>query len=107
MATNMVIVVYGGADYNRFVPPNSYINANDFDTSKDLADYLLYLDNTPEEYVKYFWWKQYYVIKSVSPFCQLCSKLHEDSSNNKIQYYQNVKEWWFQDVCFLKPKIKF
>jgi alpha-1,3-fucosyltransferase len=34
---DIVLVVYGGANYSDFLPPNSYIDANEFKTVKDLA----------------------------------------------------------------------
>ena len=40
-------VVLGGANYERFAPPNSYINVADFDSPKHLANYLIYLDQHP------------------------------------------------------------
>ncbi|CAL4098692.1 unnamed protein product, partial [Meganyctiphanes norvegica] len=51
---NVVPVVYGGGDYARHAPPDSYINALDFDTAKELAEYLLYLDKNDTAYAKYF-----------------------------------------------------
>jgi alpha-1,3-fucosyltransferase len=32
-----VPIVLGGANYNRFAPPHSYINAKDFKSPKELA----------------------------------------------------------------------
>ena len=34
----------GGADYESFAPPHSYINVKDFSSVEELAKYLLYLD---------------------------------------------------------------
>ncbi len=35
----------GGADYKSIAPPNSYIDVFNFTGPKDLANYLLHLDN--------------------------------------------------------------
>ena len=43
----IVPVVLGGANYERFAPPNSYINVAEFDSPKHLANYLIYLDQHP------------------------------------------------------------
>ena len=49
--------VMGGADYREHAPPQSYINVLDYESPKDLADYLIHLANNREEYEAYFWWK--------------------------------------------------
>uniref|UniRef100_A0A182QLS1 Fucosyltransferase n=1 Tax=Anopheles farauti TaxID=69004 RepID=A0A182QLS1_9DIPT len=104
---NIVPVVFGGADYNRFMPPGSYINVQDYATVEELSTYLLYLRDNPHEYVKYFWWKQHYALERTQPFCDLCKKLHTVGTREKIQYYRDIKAWWYDDVCTAKPKIEF
>ena len=47
----------GGSDYTNKAPPNSYINVLDFETPKNLADYLIRLAKNETEYQQYFWWK--------------------------------------------------
>merc|ERR1711894_870320 len=44
MKQGIVPVVFGGADYSSIAPTHSYIDVKDFDTPKDLADYLIRLD---------------------------------------------------------------
>ena len=51
------ILVMGGSDYTNKAPPNSYINVLDFETPKNLADYLIRLAKNETEYQQYFWWK--------------------------------------------------
>lgn len=48
----------GGANYSKFAPDHSYINVLDYDSPRDLANYLLYLDSHPEDYLSYFWWRE-------------------------------------------------
>ncbi len=84
-------VVLGAGNYKYFAPPRSYINSYDFETTKDLAKYLKFLQNNHEEYMSYFWWRQYY--KSVFPknyFCDLCRKLNQPGVGDKSQYYRNI-----------------
>ncbi|XP_038060732.1 3-galactosyl-N-acetylglucosaminide 4-alpha-L-fucosyltransferase FUT3-like, partial [Patiria miniata] len=56
----LVPVVYGAQRefYAKEAPPNSYIFAGDFNSTKQLADFLLYLDQSPMQYAKYFDWRQ-------------------------------------------------
>lgn len=103
----VVPVVYGGANYSRFAPPYSYINANDFKTPKSLANYLIYLDNNPKEYMKYFWWKKYYKVVDSKKFCDLCARLNNPSQREKVQFYDNIEEWWFGHSCYPNSRIKF
>ncbi|CAH3159964.1 unnamed protein product, partial [Porites evermanni] len=57
---NIVPVVMGGADYSKLAIPGSYINALDFSTVKDLAEYLHYLDKNITAYNEYFKWRKRY-----------------------------------------------
>ncbi|XP_050085579.1 LOW QUALITY PROTEIN: alpha-(1,3)-fucosyltransferase C [Anopheles aquasalis] len=105
---NIVPVVYGGADYTRFAPPGSYIDVQDYASVADLVDYLLYLVDNPQEYVKYFWWKEHYALDDFSSvWCRLCEKLHSVSTREAVQYYRDVKSWWYDDVCTVEPKLQF
>uniref|UniRef100_A0A182W662 Fucosyltransferase n=1 Tax=Anopheles minimus TaxID=112268 RepID=A0A182W662_9DIPT len=104
---NIVPIVFGGADYDRFMPPGSYINVQDYETVDKLVDYLQHLVNNPSEYVKYFWWKQYYALEYINSYCDLCVKLHSVDARERVQYYRNIKNWWYDDACTAKPKIEF
>uniref|UniRef100_A0A182J6F2 Fucosyltransferase n=1 Tax=Anopheles atroparvus TaxID=41427 RepID=A0A182J6F2_ANOAO len=104
---NIVPVVFGGADYERFAPPRSYINAQDYATVNELVDYLLFLVDNPQEYVKYFWWKEHYALESTNSYCELCQKLHSVGTREKVQYYRDIKSWWYDDACTTQSKIKF
>ncbi|KHJ39958.1 fucosyl transferase [Trichuris suis] len=68
--------------YEPVGPKNSFIAADDFDTPKEMADYLLHLANDTEAYIKYFeWMKQYESIgekrSQGKGFCHLCSMLQQ------------------------------
>ena len=83
---NMVPVVFGGADYSLFGPPGSYINALDFNSVKDLADYLLFLDKNDDEYIKYFAWRGSYRVKLFyinDLTCMLCKAMSDHMNNRK------------------------
>jgi alpha-1,3-fucosyltransferase len=109
MENNIVPVVFNGADMKNFVPPRSVINANDFETVEDLAQYLKYLSNDLNAYQEYFWWKKHYKVIT-NPygqgFCNLCKKVNEMSKNRKKQVYENIMEWWYTGTCH-ERKIKF
>ncbi|XP_057368438.1 alpha-(1,3)-fucosyltransferase C-like [Daphnia carinata] len=99
MAHDIIPVVYGGADYSKYAPPYSYINAGKLEP-KELADYLNLLDANDTLYNEYFWWKDHYRVEySVDDmarhgFCDLCQKLHEDSS---YKSYPEMSTDWGED----------
>lgn len=91
---NTVPIVMGGADYNRFAPPNSYINARDYDSPKKLAEYILFLDSTDSLYIRYFEWKKHFDILLPDHYglCDLCRMAHDTTAAFKI--YSDIKQWW-------------
>lgn len=101
-------VIYSGAKLSRFLPPKSYIDVDSFKTVEELATFLKFLSNNPEEYIKYFWWTKSYKITSVNPLdlCKICQKLNEPKFLAKRQIYEDIKDWFYKDVC-RNPIIKF
>ncbi|KAJ8044084.1 Alpha-(1,3)-fucosyltransferase 5 [Holothuria leucospilota] len=45
-------------DLENQAPPGSFIHADQFESMKDLADYLLYLDRNTTAYMEFFSWKR-------------------------------------------------
>jgi alpha-1,3-fucosyltransferase len=86
----VVPIVYGGSNYSRFVPPHTYINVNDFETPKQLADYLRILVKNPALYVKYFWWKRYYKLSFPDQFCNLCIEVSKRKIRGRYAYYKKT-----------------
>ncbi|XP_066974247.1 alpha-(1,3)-fucosyltransferase C-like [Macrobrachium rosenbergii] len=91
----VVPVVRGSANYSSVLPPNSYINANDY-SPKELAERLLYLKDHPQEYEQYFEWKKYYqasTVGGVRIMCDLCSRLH-DPEFYEHKVYEDFHDWF-------------
>ncbi len=57
----MVPIVLGAykEDYLNIVPPQSYINVDDFRSIQELASYLKYLDKNDTAYAAHFAWRQF------------------------------------------------
>ncbi len=57
----MVPIVFGAykEDYFNTLPPQSYINVDDFRSIEELADYLVYLDRNDTAYAAFFAWRQF------------------------------------------------
>jgi alpha-1,3-fucosyltransferase len=65
----IIPVVLGGGNYSRDIPPHSVINAKDFNSPKDLADFLINLAADEQRYRSYFKWKTHYrIIGGVQQF---------------------------------------
>ena len=91
---NMVPITLGGANYTKYLPPNSFIDVRDFGSVKELADRLLYLRENINEYRKYFLWKEFYQIRSnrTQGFCKLCEILHTPNYIYKSRF--SVADYW-------------
>nr|CAD7198919.1 unnamed protein product [Timema douglasi] len=102
MKYNLAPVVYGGADYGQLAPPGSYIDARSFPDARSLAEFLVHLDRTPEEYARYFWWKEHYEAVDTPEnlaLCQLCQKLNDPGLQTKT--YSDVHQWYSgPEVCY-------
>lgn len=105
----IVPVIFNGAEMKRFLPPKSYVNVENFATLKDLAEYLKYLTQNPDEYSKFFWWKKHYNVKPDGSLqlCQICEKVNQfDSGRRRRQIYDDIFEWFYGNEC-RKSKIEF
>jgi len=83
-----VPVFYGTSNIADFAPPHSYIDANDFESPKELAEYLEFLDKNDREYEEYLAWKK-------TGFGENLSHLIEIRKLNSIcQLLQRIKGLW-------------
>ena len=87
-------------DYLKQVPPGSFIQADDFESPKELAEYLLKLDKDDAAYLKYHEWRKTYSIgydyRFLGSFAwqSMCSTLNERYSepakwHKKITDFEN------------------
>ena len=93
---NVIPIVLRGS-HAKMVPPHSFINADDFETVEQLADYLITLDKNDTLYNEYFWWKPYFKVHGEArdfqrAMCDLCASLHDVERQPKI--YHNMTNWW-------------
>jgi alpha-1,3-fucosyltransferase len=111
---DVVPVVFGGGQYSRIAPPNSYIDASQFTGPKQLAKFLKMVAANDTLYAEYLEWKKDYVVAEAglpqmgrNGFCDLCRKLHRDKRENsqpnlasfwgiRQSCYQPAKKWWNQ-----------
>ncbi|XP_064093759.1 alpha-(1,3)-fucosyltransferase C-like [Macrobrachium nipponense] len=96
---NVVPVVYGFGNYSALGPPHSYINALDFGSAKELAEFLLKLDKDDKAYNEYFRWKRYHHftsrwVRALTPWCELCKRLHTDNETKT----SDLHTWYATDA---------
>ena len=132
---NTVPVVRGARDYQykKVAAPNSYINADNFESPKKLADYLNYLTRNETEYSSYFKWKfdlfsdfekniifknqmintnqghRFFSYSMDKALCDLCSTLHNKTFMSAE--YDNkrwkMKEWYgTKTTCWDKDESR-
>jgi len=103
---NVVPIVYGGANYSQFAPPNSYVNALDFESPKELAAYLKYLSQDLQRYLSFLQWKKYYrVARKVATkraVCTLCEVLHKQK---RPKIYSDLSDWYAKDKCSIQALL--
>ena len=99
-------------EYELVAPPNSFIHVDDFNSIKDLTDYLIKLDNNDTLYGQYLKWmsipenKDLFKEKNAEKLknslkpngvCALCEKLKQTLAQNesKSEVIANLDDWWF------------
>ena len=45
--------------------------------------------------MKYFTWKEEYLLYYQNPYCTICHKLH--NKNEPVKIYPNISDWFFYD----------
>ncbi|XP_013784291.1 alpha-(1,3)-fucosyltransferase 9-like [Limulus polyphemus] len=94
----LIPVVFGGANYSSFLPPNSYIDALNFSSPNNLANYLLTVSKSNKLVNSYQEWRKMFDVQPLSFrwFCDLCEKLStERSERQSFHKFQELHRWWF------------
>lgn len=97
---NNVIPIVMGAhpdDYKKLAPPHSFIHVDEFDSPRELAEYMNILDNNDELYNAYFRWKGTGEFMDTKFICRLCAMVQLAPSFP--MWYKNVNDWWKDDAC--------
>lgn len=105
---NSIPIVMGASksDYKQLLPPNSYINIDDFARPIDLARYILYVNKTINVYYSYFEWKKYYQVLNEHGFfqsdsyhyCRMCEALNYNNKSKKV--YDHLETYWTKNDCY-------
>ncbi|XP_063802163.1 3-galactosyl-N-acetylglucosaminide 4-alpha-L-fucosyltransferase FUT3-like [Pseudophryne corroboree] len=93
----IVPVVLGATrkNYERFIPPDSFIHVDDFSSPRELAQFLLDLDKDYARYQQYFKWRSNYAeVREIgwdNHYCKACRELQEYKGYKVIQ---SVEKWF-------------
>ena len=117
MKAGILPVAMGGLskkDYEKILPPHSYIHVDDFSSPMELMIFLEKLSKDPKEYNSYFWWKSHYDICcifkgpsllhvkemsasiAIDSKCKLCEILNSENYISLNNYKDFTKYW---DKC--------
>lgn len=107
-------IVMGGMerrDYERALPPNSFINIDDFESPKLLVEYLRYLDKNDTAYGEYFKWQKEYKMTgigwgsssaytaNIQNMCTLCAIASGHYRIPKRGPEFDFSKWWIDGQC--------
>ncbi|GBM14217.1 Alpha-(1,3)-fucosyltransferase C [Araneus ventricosus] len=93
---DIIPVMFGGADYDKFVPPGSYIDALSFQSPKHLALFMSGVGRDFKVYSSYFKWRENYSMGIINrKECDLCTMLHR--KDLKPSSYNDLRKWWVTD----------
>ena len=96
---DMIIVGRGGTNYSQRFPPDTIIDAADFESAKELGYYLKTLGSDKNRYTAYLKRKSKYYsvgnrVTAQMAYCNLCEYLHTLAAHRNI--YTNIANWWTQ-----------
>ena len=113
LMNGVVPVIISGATLSNpdLIPPKSYINAREFETIRELADYLKHVAKNPEIYNTFFKWRDNWNLSMNSMNntdipCAICEKLYA-ASNQEIQILDDLPSLYnATDECETYPVYK-
>ncbi|XP_073954822.1 alpha-(1,3)-fucosyltransferase C-like [Choristoneura fumiferana] len=92
-------VVYGGANYSRFLPPHSYIDATTLGP-RETVRLMAHLMTDVTRYFAYFDWHTSYAVKKDKgeSACNLCEALNQKRRGSHVK----LRKWWnphYETLC--------
>lgn len=104
--TNMLPIVMGPSieNYEKLLPPNSFLHVNNFTTVNQLAQFIKYLNTHDDAYKFYHEWRlEYEVVPSYRHenihlwVCDMCKRIHDPPK----AAYPRISTWFSQPrMCY-------
>ncbi|KAM4540570.1 4-galactosyl-N-acetylglucosaminide 3-alpha-L-fucosyltransferase 9-like isoform 1-T2 [Fundulus diaphanus] len=98
LSVGTVPVVLGTTrqNYENFVQGDAFIHVDDFNSAKELADYLLLLDKNEDLYRGYFKWRRHFKVTRVNFWaehtCQACDYLRR---HKEYRAFKDLNKWYW------------
>ncbi|CAH8875253.1 unnamed protein product [Trichobilharzia szidati] len=101
LQNDIIPIVMGASieEYQALAPPHSFIHVDQFESPKELAEYLRYLDRNNTAYNEYFAWRGHGEVSNWhgEPQCEICLLAHT-IQHVKPHWVSDVSVWW-NDAC--------
>uniref|UniRef100_A0A2H1VN94 Fucosyltransferase n=1 Tax=Spodoptera frugiperda TaxID=7108 RepID=A0A2H1VN94_SPOFR len=100
----VVPVVYGGANYTRFMPDGIYLSAMNVSV-KELAKKMVNIIRDKSAYYEFFKWHNHYSFHSewdsveTDHYCRFCTALSNEEKFKETSIYKDIGKWWSPHVC--------
>ncbi|XP_013183655.2 alpha-(1,3)-fucosyltransferase C isoform X1 [Amyelois transitella] len=94
-----VPVVYGGADYSRYLPPGSYLNGLELGPEK-LAITMKEIIDNKTRYYDFFRWRNHFTYKqgeNDTEICNICTALNDPEKVAANSVYEDFRDWWYPE----------
>ncbi|KAM9496473.1 4-galactosyl-N-acetylglucosaminide 3-alpha-L-fucosyltransferase 9-like [Clarias gariepinus] len=98
MKLNVVPVVLGPSreNYEEFIPPDSFIHVDDFESPEKLAEHLTLLDLNQEKYEQYFNWRKLFFAEStffgLEHACRSCDHIRK---HDNYRVFKSITKWYW------------
>ncbi|XP_045215431.2 alpha-(1,3)-fucosyltransferase C-like [Mercenaria mercenaria] len=99
---DVVLIVRGGLDYDRYLPIETFINTAHFNSAEKLANYIHSVGSSEEAYVSYLRQKDRYTAKHIYQIpltpCTICEKLNRLNESRKT--FEDHVSYIHQKTCW-------
>ena len=106
---DVVLVVRGGADYNKLLPNDTFINTAKFRSAKELVAYMKYVSTNETEYIARLRNTDKYTVlddplnQNTYTWCHLCEKLNNLEKHRKT--YTDMVDFLADGSCVVANDI--
>ncbi|VDN33673.1 unnamed protein product [Gongylonema pulchrum] len=115
MESLLVPIIFNRSIYDVSLPPGSFIAADDFESPRQLAKYLNYLERNNTVYLRnryscsYLEWTKHYQRSTAeTSMCDLCRYVHSCRENGTSKTVSDISAWWYRDKqCISDYAMKF
>ncbi|XP_047996083.1 alpha-(1,3)-fucosyltransferase C-like [Leguminivora glycinivorella] len=99
-----VPIVFGGANYSRFLPPGSYLDALELGVKRLAARMAVIIDDhrtgNGSLYYDFFRWRNHYRFRAsyqTEGMCNVCKLLNDPTALSETTVYTYFSDWWMSE----------